>query len=67
MKTINLFFLLLFFQIIKAQTVSTYAGTGLQGSTDGNATLASFTFPQGICIDATGNIYVADTTNNIIR
>ena len=67
MKTINLLFLLLFFQLVKAQTVYTYAGTGLQGSTDGNASLASFTFPQGICIDATGNIYVADTTNNIIR
>jgi len=47
--------------------VSTLAGDGSQGANDGAGTAASFNNPAGIAIDATGNLYVADSNNNLIR
>lgn len=47
--------------------VSTLAGSGAIGSTNGVATAASFDSPEGITMDASGNLYVADFNNNIIR
>ena len=47
--------------------VSTLAGSGSAGSTDGTGTSASFSAPSGVAVDALGNIYVADTGNNKIR
>ncbi len=47
--------------------VTTFAGSGVLGSTNGNGTLATFNNPQGIATDVNGNVYVADTFNNIIR
>ncbi len=47
--------------------VSTLAGSGLAGSANGTGSAASFNYPQGICADAAGNIYVGDTYNNMIR
>ena len=47
--------------------VSTFAGSGAEGSTNGNGTLASFNAPEGIAIDASGNLYIADSENNLIR
>jgi sugar lactone lactonase YvrE len=47
--------------------VSTFAGSGIIGSSDGTGSLASFNNPQGIAIDTDGAIYVADTDNNKIR
>jgi sugar lactone lactonase YvrE len=53
---------------LHAQTVTTYAGTtGVQGSMDGPAATATFKVPQGMAMDASGNIYVADMYNNKIR
>lgn len=48
-------------------SVSTFAGSGTPGSSDGTGTGASFYHPVGMCIDANQNIYVADEDNNMIR
>ena len=47
--------------------VTTFAGSGAQGSADGTGTAASFMFPSGVTVDASGNVYVADTLNHKIR
>ncbi len=48
--------------------VTTLAGTaGVTGSADGQGPAASFNSPQGIAVDGAGNVYVADTKNNLIR
>ncbi len=48
-------------------TVSTYAGNGVQGLTNGADSVASFNHPIGLAVDGTGNLYVADERNNVIR
>jgi len=46
--------------------VSTFAGTpGSSGSTDGSAGL--FSSPNGLTVDSSGNLYVADYGNSTIR
>jgi len=47
--------------------VTTFAGDGTSGSTDGPAASASFTVPNGLAIDSAGNIYVVDSNNQKIR
>jgi hypothetical protein len=48
--------------------VSTIAGSpGIIGTNDGSNSLAQFYNPEGITVDSIGNVYVADTTNDIIR
>ena len=54
-------------KITPAGVVTTVAGSGTAGSTDATGTLASFNHPSGIVVDASGNIYVAEQTNNKIR
>lgn len=48
-------------------TVTTVAGDGTAGYSDGPAGAARFDQPQGIAVDATGTLYVADTGNHRIR
>jgi streptogramin lyase len=49
-------------------TVNTLAGAiGLAGGIDGNGTNALFNFPEGVAVDASGNLYVADTQSDTIR
>ncbi len=43
------------------------AGTGEPGAKDGLGTAASFYLPQGIALDSKGNLFIADTFNNMIR
>jgi sugar lactone lactonase YvrE len=47
--------------------VSTLAGTGVAGSTDGPAESAQFSSPQGLAVDGAGSVFVADTGNHSIR
>ena len=47
--------------------VSTLAGTGGQGSANGTGTAASFRYPYGVAVDASGTVYVADQSNSLIR
>ena len=54
--------------VVASGTVSTFAGTaGSSGLTNANGIAARFNSPQGITIDAAGNLYVADTGNHQIR
>jgi len=47
--------------------VSTFAGSGAIGGTDGPALTATFNEPWGIACDTLGNVYVVDTKNYKIR
>ncbi len=50
-------------------TISTIAGNGVSGfSGDGGpATSAMLSNPQGVAVDSSGNLYIADYSNNRIR
>lgn len=48
------------------KTVSTFAGT-TNGYLDGTGTAAQFSNPQGMTIDASGNLYICDFNNYRIR
>jgi hypothetical protein len=53
--------------ITPSGVVSTLAGSGVQGSAEGNGAGAAFFFPSGVAVDAAGSVYVADSRNNKIR
>lgn len=52
---------------INIGVVSTIAGKGSQGNSDGPCLQASFSSPSGVAVDARGNVYVADFNNNAVR
>ncbi len=54
-------------KITSLGSVTTIAGSGTAGSTDGTGTTASFSFPSGITVDNSGSLYVSDSKNNKIR
>ena len=55
-------------KVTQSGVVTTLAGSpGVSGSTDGTGNAARFYYPDGVAVDASGNVYVADTYNHTIR
>jgi sugar lactone lactonase YvrE len=54
-------------KITPSGVVSTVAGNGSRGFFNGTALQSEFAGPRGVAIDKSGNIYVADAGNNMIR
>jgi hypothetical protein len=55
-------------KITPAGVVTTLAGLAdAEGNTDGTGSTARFNFPAGVATDASGNVYVADTNNQVVR
>jgi sugar lactone lactonase YvrE len=55
-------------KITPAGVVTTLAGTvGTEGNADGTGAAASFATPHGLAVDSSGNVYVADKDNLLIR
>ncbi len=50
-------------------TISTIAGNGTQGYSGdgGNATAAQLNGPLGLALDSSGNLYIADSGNHVVR
>ena len=48
-------------------TTTVYAGSGTAALTNATGTAAAFSLPNGITVDPSGNLYVADQSNNVIR
>jgi sugar lactone lactonase YvrE len=48
-------------------TVTTFAGSGVAGSTNANGTSASFNDPHGLVSDTSGNLFVVDAGGSLIR
>jgi uncharacterized protein (TIGR03437 family) len=56
-------------RMISNGTISTVAGTGTPGYSGdgGQATLAELDYPAGVTIDSSGNLYISDMKNQVIR
>ena len=54
-------------KITSAGVVTTIAGSGVAGTANGIGAAAQFNSPFGIAMDSSGNLYVSDTWNHLIR
>ena len=54
-------------KITSTGVVSTFAGRGTKGDDNGAGTRAQFDNPVGVAVDSSGNVYVADLENFLIR
>src|ERR1035441_4574991 len=57
-------------RMISGSSITTIAGTGGTAGYTGDkaaATAATFDLPAGLAFDSAGNLYIADTGNNVIR
>jgi serine/threonine-protein kinase len=54
-------------KISSSGVVTTFAGNGVAGFSDGIGTAAQFNYPMNLAFDQSGNIVVADSNNHKIR
>ncbi len=56
-------------EVTKDGLIRTFAGTGTAGNggDGGPAAQAQLDMPQGLAVDSTGNVYIADTLNHRVR
>jgi streptogramin lyase len=54
-------------KITPGGVVSTLAGSGNRDSINGPGSTASFYYPIGVAVNNQGDVYVADSSNNLIR
>jgi sugar lactone lactonase YvrE len=54
-------------RVTPAGVVSTVAGAGVSGQSDGATAVARFNQPRGVAVDAAGNVYVVDSGNSTLR
>jgi trimeric autotransporter adhesin len=56
-------------KVSSSGTITTVAGTGVSGYSGdgGNATSATLWYPLGVALDSSGNLYIADDANGVIR
>ena len=54
-------------KISSAGVVTTLAGSGMYGFADGTGAAAQFKNPEGVAVDSSGTVYVADLGNQRIR
>jgi len=55
------------FKVSAAGVITTYAGGGSGDATAGPATAGDLLFPNGLAIDGTGDLYIADTNAYVVR
>jgi len=57
------------YHVVADGTLTAVAGTGISGFSGdgGRATAAQLNFPSGVAVDASGNLFIADTYNYRIR
>ena len=53
--------------VLATAAVTTLAGNGVAGNTNGTGTTAQFNVPTRLACDGSGNVYVADRDNYVIR
>jgi uncharacterized protein (TIGR03437 family) len=56
-------------RLVSGTTITTFAGNGTAGFAGDNAAAASAQLnnPCGVAVDSAGNVYIADSTNNVVR
>ena len=54
-------------KLLPGRPMTTFAGGASSGSADGAAADARFNTPQGLAVDASDNVYVADFNNSAVR
>jgi uncharacterized protein (TIGR03437 family) len=56
-------------RVVSGGTITTFAGNGTAGfAGDGSAAIsAELNNPTGVAVDSSGNVYIADTSNNVVR